>query len=88
MDALFGSVGMTSMTIVIFTIEVLSLCMMIAVILAYRRAARKQTKFLRTLIGGPTHERHHRLIIVLYIAGTLCIGAISAYLFIFQPHAV
>lgn len=73
-------------TFLVFTIELLSLLAMVIVLLFFRRMQHKQKELFLSLQNGEALMPQHRVLVALYIFSTLGIGAISLWLFLFQPH--
>lgn len=85
MQELFAP-GMASVTAIVFTIEMLSLLIMIVVLLAFWRVQRKKKDLFMTLHDGPHQFPHHYLLVGIYILMTIGIGIISTLLYVFKPH--
>lgn len=101
MHDLFATAGMSTMTVVILLIEAMSLAMMLAVIVAFRRVRASQRNLLLTLqshLRNPALDALLQRVTVgrflrtrwgflwLYILATLATTLVTLWLFLFQPH--
>ena len=88
MVQVFATPGMAVMTIVIFSIHLVSLIVMALMLFEYRHIHVKRMDLLSALEGV---QRMHilwrcRLLTFLYVIVTLTIAAASSYLYFFQSH--
>lgn len=88
-QALFSTTGMLTMFIIVLIIELLSIAFLGIVALGFRRLTDRHEQFFHVMANATEHEkieRVPRMIFWVYIASTLVVTLVTAYLFIFQPH--
>lgn len=86
MDTLLTTSGMLTTSVIVLVLEALSLLSMGVILLAYRRAHRKQVALFQTLQDEPAELVGHPILVGAYVVTTIGIGIVSFYLFAFQPH--
>ena len=93
MSTLFASTGMTIVTLLVFTIEGLSLVALWCIADGFWKLRIRQedllSKFQHTFepLSSPTRARTpSMLLLLLYVCTTLLMTIASLILFIFQPH--
>ncbi len=86
MQELFATTGMMSVSVVVLVLEAFSLLAMVIIILAFRRAQRKQRALFLTLHDAPVDLAEHKLLVGFYVVMTIVITIVSLYFFVFQPH--
>lgn len=88
MFPVFATAGMVMMTIIVFSIQLISFSVMALMLFEYRHIHVKRMDLLSAFEGA---QRMHilwrcRLLNILYIIFTLLITIGSSYLYLFRPH--
>lgn len=86
MAHLFSTTGMTVVTVIMLTAELLSFLVMLVLLLAFRRVQRKQQRLFTTLENAPEVRPRQAFLVLIYVVATVLIGLVSMILFVFQPH--
>ncbi len=88
-QALFSTVGMTSVFVLVVVIQLLSLGFLLIASYEFRRTMRKHTAFLSVIDTDNRHdesERASHVIFWIYLLSTLAVTVATSVLFIYQPH--
>jgi hypothetical protein len=84
----FATPGMSTVTILVLSIEILFLLALWITLLAFRHVQHKQIRLLRTLHDAPLNPARHTILVSVYVLSTLAIGGVSMWIFFFQPHVL
>lgn len=88
-QALFSTLGMTSVFVVMVVIQLLSLGFLLIASYEFRRTMRKHNAFLRVIDIDDKHdeaEHTSHVIFWIYLLSTLVATAVTTLLFMYQPH--
>ncbi len=88
-QALFSSMGMTSVFVVMVVIQLLSLGFLLLTSYEFRRTMRKHNAFLRAIDIDEKHdeaEHTSHIIFWIYLLSTLVATVVTTLLFVYQPH--
>jgi len=88
-QALFSTMGMTSVFVFMVIIQLLSLGFLLLVSYEFRRTMRKHNAFLRVIDIDDKHdeaEHTSHIIFWIYLLSTLAATVVTTLLFVYQPH--